>query len=107
MEKSTLILTRKIQILIDLPTPEERKEVFDTLYRWRNRCFRAANLIVSHLYIQEMMKDFLYLSEGIKYKLMDEKKDEEGILECSRMSTTYRMLSNRFKGVDIPLNFPV
>lgn len=34
MEKSTLILTRKIQILIDLPTQEERKEALDKLYRW-------------------------------------------------------------------------
>ncbi|TGN21643.1 hypothetical protein [Empedobacter tilapiae] len=103
MEKSTLILTRKIRLIVDLPTQEERKEVLDTLYRWRNRCFRAANLIVSHLYIQEMAKDFLYLSEGVKYKLVDEKKQQEGILECSRMSTTYRMLSKRFKG-EIPMN---
>lgn len=58
MEKSTLILTRKIQLIIDLPTQEERKEVLDTLYKWQNRCFKAANLIVSHLYVQEMMKDF-------------------------------------------------
>ncbi|WP_291075637.1 MULTISPECIES: hypothetical protein [unclassified Empedobacter] len=103
MEKSTLILTRKIQILIDLPTQEERKEALDKLYRWQNRCFKAANLIVSHLYLQEMMKDFLYLSEGVKYKLMDEKKDAEGILKNSQMSTTYRVLSDRFKG-EIPTN---
>ncbi len=103
MEKSTLILTRKIQLIIDLPTQEERKEVLDTLYKWQNRCFKAANLIVSHLYVQEMMKDFFYLSEGVKYKLMDEKKDAEGILECSRMNTIYRVLSNRFKG-EVPMN---
>ena len=103
MEKSTLILTRKIQILVDLPTQEERKEALDKLYRWQNRCFKAANLIVSHLYVQEMMKDFLYLSEGVKYKLMDEKKDAKGMLENSRMSTTYRVLSDRFKG-EIPMN---
>lgn len=101
MEKSTLILTRKIQLIVDLPTQEERKEVLDTLYKWRNRCFRAANLIVSHLYVQEMLKDFLYLSEGVKYKLVDEKKDVDGILECSRMNTTYRVVSARFKG-EIP-----
>lgn len=103
MEKSTLILTRKIQLIVDLPTQEERKEVLEILYGWRNRCYRAANLIVSHLYVQEMIKDFLYLSEGIKYKLVDEKKDVDGMLECSRMNTTYRVLSNRFKG-EIPMN---
>ncbi len=103
MKKSTLTLTRKIQLIVDLPTKEERKEVLDTLYRWQNRCFRAANLIVSHLYIQEMIKDFLYLSEEVKYKLIDEKKDEVGLLQRSRMNTTYRVVSDRFKG-EIPTN---
>jgi len=103
MEKSTLKLTRKIQLLVDLPTKEERKEALDKLYQWQNRCFRAANLIVSHLYVQEMIKEFFYLSEGIKYKLADEKKDEDGILQRSRINTTYRVISDRFKG-DIPTN---
>ena len=103
MEKSTLILTRKIRLIVDLPTQEERKEVLSTLYKWRNICFRAANLIVSHLYVQEMVKDFFYFSEEIKYKLVDENKDEDGMLECSRINSIYRMLSNRFKG-EIPMN---
>jgi hypothetical protein len=103
MEKSSLKLTRKIQLLVDLPTKEERKGALDKLYQWQNRCFRAANLIVSHLYVQEMIKEFFYLSEGIKYKLADEKKDEYGILQRSRINTTYRVVSNRFKG-EIPTN---
>lgn len=103
MEKTTLKLTRKIQLLVDLPTKEERKEALDTLYQWQNRCFRAANLIVSHLYVQEMIKEFFYLSEGIQYKLVDEKKDELGILQRSRINTTYRVVSDRFKG-EIPTN---
>lgn len=103
MEKSTLKLTKKIQVLVDLPAKEEKKEAIGKLYQWQNRCFKAANLIVSHLYVQEMIKDFLYLSEGIRYKLADEKKDEDGILQCSRTNTVYRMLSDRFKG-EIPMN---
>ncbi|WP_010227370.1 hypothetical protein [Gillisia marina] len=103
MEKSTIKLTRKIQLLVDLPTKEERKEALDKLYGWQNRCFRAANLIVTHLYVQEMIKEFFYLSEGIKYKLADEKKDKYGILQRSRINTTYRVVSNRFKG-EIPTN---
>lgn len=50
-----------------------------------------------------MIKEFFYLSEGIKYKLADEKKDEYGILQRSRMNTTYRVVSDRFKG-EIPTN---
>ena len=103
MEKETIKLTRKIQLLVDLPTSKERKEAENKLYQWQNRCYRAANLIVSHLYVQEMIKDFFYLSEGIKYKLEDEKKDEDGILNRSRMNTTYRVVSDRFKG-EIPTN---
>lgn len=103
MEKSTLKLTRKIQLLVDLPTKEERREALSKLYQWQNRCFRAANIIVSHLYVQEMINDFFYLTEGIKYKLVDEKKDETGILNRSRINTTYRVVSNHFKG-EIPTN---
>ncbi|UII27617.1 hypothetical protein LVD15_04100 [Fulvivirga maritima] len=103
MDKSTIKLTRKIQLLIDLPTQEERKQNLDKLYQWQNRCFRAANLIVSHLYTQEMIKDFFYLSEGVKYKLSDEKKDDAGILQRSRINCTYRVVSNRFLG-EVPTN---
>jgi hypothetical protein len=103
MEKETMKLTRKIQLLVDLPTKEERKEALDTLYQWQNRCFRAANLIVTHLYVQEMIKEFLYLSAGVQYKLADEKKDELGLLQRSRINTTYRVVSDRFKG-EIPTN---
>jgi len=103
MEKATLKLARKIRLTVDLPTAEERKEAKKILYRWQDRSFRAANLIVSHLYVQAMIKDFLYLSEGVKYKLADEKKDTEGILQCSYSNSIYRMLSNRFKG-EIPVN---
>lgn len=103
MAKDTMKLTRKIQLLIDLPTSEERKEAMDKLYLWRNRCYRAANLIVSHLYVQEMVEDFFYLTEEIKYRLVDQKKDKLGILNRSRINCTYRMISDRFKG-EIPTN---
>lgn len=103
MAKSTMKLTRKIQIGIDLTASEQRNQAMETLYRWQNRCYRAANLIVSHLYVQEMIREFFYLSEGIKYKLADEKKDADGILQRSRMNTTYRVISDRFKG-EIPTN---
>jgi len=100
MEKSTITLTRKIQLLIDLPA-NEQKEMWEKLYRYQNRCFRAANLIVSHLYVQEMIKDFFYLTEEIQYKLADADKDEMGIFNRSKTNTTARMVFDRFKG-EIP-----
>lgn len=98
MKKETITLTRRIQLMIDLPTQEEREEAKKKLYQWRYRCHKAANLIVSHLYVQEMIQEFFYLSEGVKYKLVDEKKDELGLFNRSRMNTTYRMVSDRYKG---------
>jgi len=103
MEKDKIILTRKIQILIDLPTAEEKREVWYKLYTWQDRCVRAANLIMSHLYVQAMIKDFFYLSEQVKVKLVDEKKDPDGILQFSHTNCTYRVASDRFKG-EIPTN---
>ena len=103
MGKETIKLTRKIQLKVDTPTKAEKTVVYDTLYRWQNRSFRAANLIISHLYVQERIKEFFYLSEGIRYKLADEKKTEEGILNRSKMNCTYRVVSDRFKG-EIPTN---
>ena len=100
MEKSTMTLTRKIQLLIDLPA-DEKREMWEKLYRYQNRCFRAANLIASHLYVQEMIKDFFYLTEDIQYKLADGAKDEMGMFTRSKTNTTARMVFDRFKG-EIP-----
>ncbi|WP_278352489.1 MULTISPECIES: hypothetical protein [Weeksellaceae] len=100
MEKSTMTLTRKIQLLIDVPS-DQKNEMWEKLYRYQNRCFRAANLIASHLYVQEMIKDFFYLTEEIQYKLADEKKDEMGMFDRSKTGTTARMVFDRFKG-EIP-----
>ncbi|MDR4954645.1 transposase [Chryseobacterium sp. ES2] len=100
MEKSTITLTRKIQLLIDVPS-NEKNEVWEKLYRYQNRCFRAANLIVSHLYVQEMIKDFFYFTEEIQYKLADANKDQMGIFTRSKTNTTARMVFDRFKG-EIP-----
>ena len=102
MKTKTLSLTRKIQLKVDLPTYEERKEAIGKLYQWQNRCFKAANIIVTHLYCQEMIKEFFYLTEDIQYKLADHKKDENGILNRSRINTTYRVIADRFKG-EIPM----
>lgn len=101
MSKNTIHLTRKIRLLIDLPDGEEKLEMIKKLNRFQNRCFRAANFIVTHLYIQEMIKDFFYLSEGIKYKLADEKKDEMGIFQRSHQNTTFRLVCDKFRG-EIP-----
>jgi hypothetical protein len=103
MESTKMVVTRKIQLLIDSEDKEVIKHAKDQLYAWQWICFRAANMIMSHQFIQEQITNFFYLTEGIKLKIADEKKDENGILRSSRQNTTYRLLSNHFKG-QIPTN---
>ncbi|RQO73758.1 hypothetical protein DBR40_13185 [Pedobacter sp. KBW01] len=103
MEKETMIVTRKIQLLIDSDDKEVIRAAKDQLYDWQRICFRAANMIMSHHFVQEQVKDFFYLTEEIKLKIADEKKEANGILNSSRQNTTYKLLSNHFKG-QIPTN---
>ncbi|MEN5131916.1 UDP-galactopyranose mutase [Elizabethkingia anophelis] len=85
--------------VITFEYPKEFKQNDEPYYQ--NRCFRAANLIASHLYIQEMIKDFFYLTEEIQYKLADISKNPMGIFTRSKTNTTARMVYDRFKG-EIP-----
>ena len=103
MEKNTMVITRKIQLLIDSKDSEFIKNAREKLYNWQWICFRCANMIMSHHFIQTQVKDFFYLTEEIKMKIADHKKEENGILKSSKQNTTYRLLSNHFKG-QIPTN---
>lgn len=103
MESRNMVVTRKIQLLIDSEDSGVVKHAIDQLYNWQWICFRAANMIMSHHFVQERVKDFFYLTEDIKLKIADEKKEENGMLKSSRQNTTYRLLSNHFKG-QIPTN---
>lgn len=98
MESNKIIITRKIQLFIDHEDHAEVKRVREQLYNWQWICYRCANMIMSHHFIQEQVKDFFYLTEEIKLKIADEKKDENGILKTSRQNTTYQVLSHHFKG---------
>ncbi len=92
------MLTRKIQLLIDCDGKEERRGYYQKLFEWQRLCFRGANYIFTHQYLQDQLKEILYLTDAVKVKLADESKDEDGILNTSRMNTTYRLLSAHFKG---------
>jgi IS605 OrfB family transposase len=101
-DKDTIILTRRIQLFINLNDRELTSETYKTLYQWQYFCFRAANYISTHLFLQEQIKDLFYLNDGTKVKLANIKKDADGILNVSKMSTTYQLLSKNFKG-EIPM----
>lgn len=93
-----MILTRKIQILIDSKEDAFLSETFATLYQWQRMCFKAANYIFTHCYLQEQLKEMFYLTEEVQVKLANISKDENGILTTSKTNTTYQVLSRHFKG---------
>jgi IS605 OrfB family transposase len=84
-ELTSLILTRRIRLLLE---ESDKEAAWQRLSSWQQIVVRAANWIATHHYIQENLKDLTYLTEGI--------------LNTSRMSTTYRLLSGKFKG-QIPM----
>ncbi|MGJ1376371.1 hypothetical protein ACR79Q_09450 [Sphingobacterium multivorum] len=98
MAADTMVLTRKIQVFVDCDDKEKRSEYFKKLFEWQDLVFRGANMVITHQYVQENLKDLIYLQEDVKIKLADQAKDPEGVLNTSRMNTTYRLLSSYFKG---------
>jgi IS605 OrfB family transposase len=98
-----MILTRKVQLIINSNDKDFVAEVYKTLYRWQYICFRSANYIFTHLFIQEHLKELFYLKDEAKVSLADYSKNPEGILTCSQLGTTYRVLNKHFKG-EIPMN---
>jgi len=96
-----MVITRKIQLFINSKEDETIKAHFQTLNRWRYIAFRALNMVASHLYVQEQLKDFFYFTESFHLKLTDQLKDEDGVLNTSKLNTTGRLLSRIFKG-EIP-----
>lgn len=91
-----MIITRKIEIYID--DKENRKEIEKNLHQWRFICMKSANMLSSHLFVMDNMKNMVYLDEDIKLKLTNKEKDPDGILNTSYQNSGYKMLSNQFKG---------
>lgn len=92
-----MIQTRKIQIYINAEG-EEKKRLYDMLYQWRYICFKLYNQGASHKFTLDNLKDYIYLSEGVKVKLADEKKEDDGILNCSYQNSVYKLYSKKYKG---------
>lgn len=97
------IITRKIRLLINTTDKQELYEYWSQLRHWQHNCFRAANYIITHRFIQDQLKEMIYLDENTKIKLADSSKDPGGIFNCSKQHTTYKLLASYFKG-DMPMH---
>jgi hypothetical protein len=60
MRDDTIILTRKIRLLIDSKDSEFIHQTYEKLYQWQYTCFRAANYIFTHHFLQEQVKELIY-----------------------------------------------
>lgn len=103
MATETMILRRKVQIYIDSDIKEDREKYYEKLFSWRDIVYRGANLVLSNLYLQERLQDMVYLEEGVKAKIADSKLEDEGLLNCSRMGSGYKLLSKLFLK-QVPMN---
>lgn len=106
-----MVITRKIEIYVCESDKELKKEFMNTVFGWRDAVRKAANLIVSHKFVQQNVRDFMYLQEDVRerFLVVDEKTGKEkikfnvpDILEkgpgMSEQNTTYRLISSMLKG---------
>ncbi|MBE7174437.1 MAG: hypothetical protein INR73_27950, partial [Williamsia sp.] len=101
--KDTLILTRRIRLLINSKDKDEIGAVYKQVYSWQRACRKAANTITTHLFVQEELSEMIYLHDGTRAKLADWHKDRDGILATSPQNTTYQVLSKEWKGA-VPMH---
>lgn len=88
-----ITITRKIQVLVDCDDKEQKNKHYNTLKEWNFILTRCANIVATHQFVIENSKDVAYLADQVKRKIIDIKKDENGILTSSTMGATYKLLS--------------
>ena len=93
-----MIITRKIQVIVNESDKESKEEFYSTLFSWAYMCRNAANILASHLFFQENVKNFFYLKDDIRLQLSDSAKQEKGIFSTSHQNTGYQILSKLYKG---------
>lgn len=100
---STLHITRKIQLLVNSVDKDFVYASVGQIMQWQNACYKCANLIYTHQFIQEQITEMVYLTEGVKLKIADCHRQPDGILVSSRTNSTYKLLTEKFKG-ELPSN---
>lgn len=105
-----MVITRKIEIYVCESDKELKKEFIKTVFGWRDAVRQAANLIVSHKFVQQNVRDFMYLQEDVRERFLIVDKQGKAkvkfnvsdILEkgpgMSEQNVTYRLISSILKG---------
>ena len=81
-----MIITRKIEVVIHEKDPKKKKKFTSEIFDLRNLVRRAANIVVSHKFVQRNLADFDYLTPEIMDKAMIQgvTKKGPGYQSCSR-----------------------
>lgn len=109
-----MIITRKIQVIISRDADRESaREYMKQLYTWRDLIRKAANMIVTHKFVQQNIRDFAYVTPEIIDRFVEENPERvdgkgnpkfyvKDILNNepgnSEQNTTYRVASSLLKG---------
>lgn len=106
-----MIITRRIEIYVHEEDRELKQQFMKTIYGWRDAVRQAANLIVTHKFVQQNVRDFMYLQEDVRerFKVVNPKNGKETVkynisdtLEkgpgLSEQNTTYRLIASILKG---------
>ena len=101
IKNNMTVITRKIKLNV---VGENKSDSWKTIWAWQRITHRAANLIVTHQFSMENMKEMIYLHDDVKLKLAKHtQEDDSGMLKCSRDNATYQICSHVYKG-DIPMD---
>lgn len=92
-----MIITRKIQVYVSEADAAQKKDFIHTIYTWRDLVRKTANMIVAHKFVQQQVRDFVYIKDEIKDKfyVKDILKEGKGM---SEQNTTYRIAADMLKG---------
>ena len=92
-ESKTVTLTRRIEIYIDEPDVEKRKDVYKLLSNYKYMTFKAANIIVNKQYANFLKRSDLKNSGMSAEEVKNAMKE---ILGTSNQNSTYREISEKF-----------
>ena len=92
-----MVITRRIEVFVNEDNKDLRKGFYQTIYDWSSLVRRAANIIVAHKFVQQNVRDFVYIKDDIqdKFYVKDILKEGKGM---SEQNITYRVISDILKG---------
>lgn len=92
-----MVITRKIEVYVSEDDKDLRKNFYQTIYDWSSLVRKAANIIVAHKFVQQNVRDFVYIKDDIqdKFYVKDILKEGKGM---SEQNVTYRVVSELLKG---------